>query len=57
MADRQRYVDKDDYPGVQRAVANLRADINRVTDRNPAVRNRDALGCNTIVIGTMEKLS
>ena len=50
------YVDSDDFPGVQRAVTNLQADINRVTDCTPAiVHTSDALGSNAIVIGTLGK--
>ncbi|MGB8324210.1 MAG: hypothetical protein WCE52_14725, partial [Candidatus Acidiferrum sp.] len=50
------YVDSDDFPGVQRAVANLQTDINRVTDCTPGiVHTGDALGSKAIVIGTLGK--
>jgi Glycosyl hydrolase family 115/Gylcosyl hydrolase family 115 C-terminal domain len=48
------YVDSDDYPGVQRAVANLQADINRVANCAPAIAHKiGALGSNAILIGTL----
>jgi Glycosyl hydrolase family 115/Gylcosyl hydrolase family 115 C-terminal domain/Glycosyl hydrolase family 67 N-terminus len=50
------YVDANDYPGVQRAAANLRADIYRVTGCTPALlHGNDSPGSDVIVVGTLGK--
>jgi hypothetical protein len=50
------YVDENDYPGVQRAVQNLQADIARVTGCTPALfHENDSPGSDVIVVGTLGK--
>jgi Glycosyl hydrolase family 115/Gylcosyl hydrolase family 115 C-terminal domain/Glycosyl hydrolase family 67 N-terminus len=50
------YVDASDYPGVQRAVKDLQADIDRVTGFTPAMlHENDALSSDVIVVGTLGK--
>jgi hypothetical protein len=52
------YVDAEDYIGVQRAAANLQADIHRVTGCTPTLtRVNDLSGPNAILIGTLGKSS
>src|SRR4029077_994218 len=47
------YVDSADFPGVIRAVNDLRADIQRVTNRNPLTAHDEKdLGSNAIIVGT-----
>lgn len=49
------YVDPDDDPGVIRAVRDLRADIERVTGKQPQiVRTAGGLGEQGVIIGTLE---
>jgi Glycosyl hydrolase family 115/Gylcosyl hydrolase family 115 C-terminal domain len=60
IADRGRvtplYVDADDYPGVVRAVADLRSDINHVTGGLPdVVHESENHGSNIVLIGTLGK--
>jgi len=50
------YVDRNDYPGVVRAVNDLQTDISRVTGQKPTVGNvADGLGANVIIVGTIGK--
>ena len=50
------YTDANDYPGVLRAVKDLQADINRVTDCMPdIVHESDRLGPSVILVGTLGK--
>jgi hypothetical protein len=50
------YVGDNDYPGVVRAVADLQADIARVTACTPAVTHaQQALGTDIIVAGSLGK--
>lgn len=52
------YVDAGDYIGVQRAAADLQADIHRVTGCDPTLtRVNDLSGPNAILIGTLGKSS
>jgi Glycosyl hydrolase family 115/Gylcosyl hydrolase family 115 C-terminal domain len=52
------YVDANDYPGVTRAVKDLQADIQRVTDCTAKIANQtDNLGPAVILIGTLGKSS
>lgn len=52
------YVDSQDYTGVVRAVKDLQADIQRVTNRNPLITPEQAdAGKNTVIIGTIGKSS
>jgi hypothetical protein len=50
------YVDSADFPGVIRAVGDLRADIQRVTSQSGAIsHDGKGLGSNAIIIGTVGK--
>jgi len=50
------YVDSADWPGVARAVADLQADIERVTAiRPPVVNDAKALKSSVIIVGTVGK--
>ena len=50
------YVDEQDYTGVIRAVKDLQADIQRVTNQTPIVTNsKSDLTNNTVIIGTIGK--
>jgi hypothetical protein len=50
------YVDSSDFPGVSRAVKDLQADIQRVTNRSAAVtHDGKSLGSNVIIVGTIGK--
>ena len=50
------YVDSLDFPGVVRAVNDLQADIERVTNHTPAIaHDENNLGSNVIVVGTVGK--
>ena len=50
------YVDEQDYAGVIRAVKDLQADIQRVTNRTPAITSsKSELANNTVIIGTIGK--
>jgi endo-1,4-beta-D-glucanase Y len=50
------YVDLNDYAGVVRAAKDLQADINRVTDRIPALTyDETAPGKNVVIIGAIGK--
>jgi len=50
------YVDDNDYKGVVRAVGDLQADIERVSNCSPAISHRfEGLGANTIIVGTLGK--
>lgn len=50
------YVDNRDYKGVQRAVANLQLDIERVTGKKPALVNKpEDLGRYAIIVGAIGK--
>ena len=50
------YVDANDYPGVLRAVADLQADIHKVTGCTPPiVHERENRGPSVILIGTLGK--
>jgi glycosyl hydrolase family 115 (putative glucuronidase)/glycosyl hydrolase family 115 len=52
------YVDANDYPGVARAVKDLQADIQRVTDCTAKIAQQtDNLGPAVILIGTLGKSS
>jgi hypothetical protein len=52
------YVDPNDYPGVARAVQDLQADIQRVTDCTAKIAHEtDNLGPDVILIGTLGKSS
>jgi hypothetical protein len=49
-------VDSADYPGVVRAVSDLQADIERVTNRTAAAaHDENNLGSNVIIVGTVGK--
>jgi glycosyl hydrolase family 115 (putative glucuronidase)/glycosyl hydrolase family 115 len=50
------YVDSADFPGVIRALGDLQADIQRVTNRNAVTaHDEQGLGSNAIIIGTIGK--
>jgi hypothetical protein len=50
------YVDSADFPGVIRAVSDLQADIERVTNRTAAIaHDLNSGGSNAIIVGTMGK--
>src|SRR5271170_7072277 len=50
------YVDANDYPGVVRAVSDLQADLQRVTNCAPQIiHDGNALGAEVILIGTLGK--
>jgi hypothetical protein len=50
------YVDASDHAGVVRAIADLQADITRVTSCNPAIgHDEQHLGANAIIVGTIGK--
>lgn len=52
------WVDANDFPGVLRAVNDLQKDVNRVTDRTPAIsRATNAPGAEAIIIGTIGRNS
>jgi len=50
------YVDSADFSGVVRAVGELQADVQRVTNKSAAIAHaEEGLGSNTILIGTIGK--
>jgi hypothetical protein len=49
------YVDASDHAGVVRAVADLRADVVRVTGRTPTITNKTGPGASLIIVGTIGK--
>jgi len=49
------YVDAADYAGVVRAVGDLQADIQRVTNRIPAIAHGAGPAANVILVGTLGK--
>jgi hypothetical protein len=52
--DATLFVDSDDYPGVIRAVGDLQADIQRVTNQTAAITHEGkGLGSNAIIVGTI----
>src|SRR3954465_233817 len=52
------YVDSADWPGVVRAAGDLRADVERVTNRKPALAgDNKGLTRNMVIIGTIGKSS
>jgi hypothetical protein len=50
------YVDSSDWPGVVRAVGDLQSDVERVTNRKPAIASdRAGLVRNMVIVGTVGK--
>jgi hypothetical protein len=50
------YVESTDFPGVVRAVGDLQADIQRVTNHNATIaHDAKMLGANAIIVGTLGK--
>ncbi len=51
------YTDGSEHPAVQRAVADLQADIERVSSRRPALGKGTPSGADVVIIGTLGKNS
>src|SRR4051812_7005129 len=50
------YVNSSDWPGVVRAAGDLKADVERVTNRKPALTgDSNGLARNMVIIGTVGK--